>query len=86
VRTIGNDLHMDYSAVGPTTHLAARMEQLATPGTIMLTTSTLRLVEGFVQVNMLGTIPVKGMKEPVEVFELIGASSARRRLQASVAR
>src|SRR5262245_52482869 len=36
VRGIGNDLHMDYSAVGPTTHLAARMEQLATPGSIRL--------------------------------------------------
>src|SRR5262249_11485093 len=46
VRAIGNDLHMDYSAVGQTTHLAARMEQLATPGTIRLTAATLRLVEG----------------------------------------
>jgi class 3 adenylate cyclase len=48
VRAIGNDLHMDYSAVGPTTHLAARMEQLATPGSIRLTAATLRLVEGLV--------------------------------------
>ena len=40
VRAIGNDLHMDYSAVGQATHLAARMEQLATPGSIMLTAST----------------------------------------------
>jgi class 3 adenylate cyclase len=86
VRTIGNDLHMDYSAVGPTTHLAARMEQLATVGNIMLTASTLRLVEGLVQVNALGPIPVKGMTEPVEVFELMGASAIRRRLQAAVAR
>src|SRR5438067_11094495 len=46
VRTISNDLHMDYSAIGATTHLAARMEQLATPGTIRLTPETLRLVEG----------------------------------------
>src|SRR5437762_6743630 len=44
VRAIGNDLHMDYSAVGQTTHLAARMEQLATPGSILLTATTLRLV------------------------------------------
>src|SRR5262249_11056094 len=43
VRTIGNDLHMDYSAVGQTTHLAARMEQLASPGSILLTADTLRL-------------------------------------------
>src|SRR5262247_1743695 len=54
VRAIGNDLHMDYSAVGQTTHLAARMEQLATPGSIRLTAATLRLVEGLVQVNALG--------------------------------
>src|SRR5512138_3371613 len=46
VRAIGNDLHMDYSAIGQTTHLAARMEQLATPGSILLTAATLRLVEG----------------------------------------
>src|SRR5262245_50294121 len=51
VRAIGNDLHMDYSAVGQTTHLAARMEQLATPGSIRLTAATLRLAEGLVQVN-----------------------------------
>jgi predicted ATPase/class 3 adenylate cyclase len=86
VRTIGNDLHMDYSAVGQTTHLAARMEQLATPGTIRLTATTLRLVEGLVQVQALGPIPVKGMTEPVEVFELVGASALRRRLQAAAAR
>ena len=61
VRAIGNDLSMDYSAVGPTTHLAARMEQLATPGTIRLTGETLRLAEGFVQVTPLGPVPVKGL-------------------------
>ncbi len=86
VRAIGNDLHMDYSAVGQTTHLAARMEQLATPGTIRLTAATLRLVEGLVQVQALGPIPVRGMTEPVEVFELVGASALRRRLQAAAAR
>jgi class 3 adenylate cyclase len=59
VRAIGNDLHMDYSAVGQTTHLAARMEQLATPGSIRLTAATLRLAEGLVQVNALGRFPVK---------------------------
>jgi tetratricopeptide (TPR) repeat protein len=86
VRAIGNDLHMDYSAVGQTTHLAARMEQLATPGSIRLTAATLRLAEGLVQVNALGQFPVKGLTEPVEVFELVGASTIRRRLQASAAR
>ena len=86
VRAIGNDLHMDYSAVGQTTHLAARMEQLATPGSIRLTAATLRLAEGLVQVTALGRFPVKGLPEPVEVFELTGASTIRRRLQASAAR
>jgi hypothetical protein len=86
VRAIGNDLHMDYSAVGQTTHLAARMEQLATPGSIRLTAATLRLAEGLVQVNALGQFPVKGLPEPVEVFELVGASTIRRRLQAGAAR
>src|SRR5262245_51368707 len=86
VRAIGSDLHMDYSAVGQTTHLAARMEQLATPGSIRLTAATLRLVEGLVQVNALGRFPVRGLPEPVEVFELVGASTVHRRLQASAAR
>src|SRR6516165_4522333 len=86
VRAIGNDLHMDYSAVGETTVLAARMEQTATPGTIRLPAATLRLVEGLVQVTALGPVPVKGMEEPVAVFELVGASPIRRRLQAAAAR
>jgi len=86
VRAIGNDLHMDYSAIGQTVHLAARMEQLATPGSILLTPATLRLVEGLVQVQALGPIPVRGMPEPVEVFELVGASTLRGRLQAAAVR
>jgi hypothetical protein len=85
IRAIGNDLHMDYSAVGQTTHLAARIEQLATTGSIRLTAATLRLVEGLVQVNALGPFPVKGLADLVEVFELVGASAIRRRLQASAA-
>jgi class 3 adenylate cyclase len=51
VRSIGSDLHMDYTAVGQTTHLAARMEQMAMPGSILITPAVLRLVEGFVQVG-----------------------------------
>jgi predicted ATPase/class 3 adenylate cyclase len=86
VRAIGNDLQMDYSAVGETAVLAARMEQTATPGTIRLPATTLRLVEGLVQVTALGPVPVKGLAEPVEVFELMGASHPRRRLQAAAAR
>src|SRR5262245_24618868 len=61
------------------------MEQLATPGSILLTADTLRLVEGLVQVTALGPVPVKGLPEPVEVFELVGASMLRGRFQARVA-
>src|SRR3954462_13421450 len=86
VRAIGSDLRMDYTAVGETTHLAARMEQLATPGTIRLAPATLRLVEGLVRVRSLGPIPVKGLAEPVKVFELTGVAPTRTRLQAAAAR
>jgi class 3 adenylate cyclase len=86
VRAIDNDLHMDYSAIGQTTPLAARMEQLATPGSIRLTAETLRLAEGLIQVTALGPVPVKGLAEPVEVFELVGASALRRRLQVAATR
>ncbi len=86
VRAIGNDLSMDYDAIGPTTHLAGRMEQLAVPGTIRLTADTLRLAEGFIRVTSLGPIPVKGIDGAVEVFELDGATPTRTRFQAAVAR
>ncbi len=86
VRAIGNDLHMDYTAVGETTHLAARMEQLALPGSVRLTSATLRLVEGLVRARALGPIPVKGLGEPVEVYELLAAAPTRTRLQAAAAR
>ena len=86
VRAIGSDLHMDYTAVGQTTHLAARMEQLATPGTILLTAGTLRLAEGFIAVKPLGPVPVKGLDAPVDVYELTGAGSLRSRLHAAAAR
>ncbi len=86
VRSIGNDLHMDYTAVGQTTHLAARMEQLAIPGSIRLTAEALRLAEGYVQVKPLGPIPVKGLPDPVEVYEIVGGGSVRTRLQAAAMR
>ena len=86
VRSIGNDLHMDYTAVGQTTHLAARMEQLARPGIALLTADTLRLVEGYVEVKPWGPVPVKGLPEPIEVYELLWAGRVRSRLQAAVAR
>jgi class 3 adenylate cyclase len=86
VRSIGSDLHMDYTAVGQTTHLAARMEQMADPGMILLTPDTLHVAEGFVRVQSLGTVAVKGLARPTEIFALTGASSVRSRLQAAAAR
>jgi class 3 adenylate cyclase len=86
VRSMGSDLRMDYSAVGRTTHLAARMEQVAAPGTIQLTADSLRLAEGFVEVTSLGPVPVKGLANPVEVYALIGAGQVRTRLQAAARR
>ena len=78
VRAIGNDLTMDYSAIGETTHLAARMEETAPPGTIRLTLATLRLAEPFVHARPLGAVPIRGRRSPVDVFELVGARQIRR--------
>ena len=86
VRSIGSDLRMDYTAVGQTTHLAARMEQMAAPGTVLTTGSTLSLVEGWVESRSLGPMPVKGLEAPLEVCEIVGAGAARSRLQASARR
>jgi class 3 adenylate cyclase len=73
VRSIGSDLHIDYTAVGQTTHLAARMEQLAMPGSILITADVLRLAEGYVQVDPLGPVSIKGLQEPAEVYGVTGA-------------
>ncbi len=86
VRAIDSDLHMDYSAIGQTTHLAARMEQLARPGTTLVTRDTLRLAEGYIEVKPLGPVPIKGLPEPVEIFELIRFGPVRSRMQAAAAR
>jgi len=86
VRSIGSDLRMDYTAVGQTTHLAGRMEQMARPGSIWLTAATRRLAGAHIEANPLGARPVKGMADPVETFELIGRGRVRTRLQASQSR
>ena len=67
---------MDYTAIGQTVHLASRMEQMATPGSVLMTADALRLAEGYVQVKPLGPVAVKGMSEPVEVYEVTGAGAA----------
>jgi class 3 adenylate cyclase/tetratricopeptide (TPR) repeat protein len=86
VRSIGNDLHMDYTAVGQTTHLAARMEQMAMPGSILITAETLRLAEGHVVVKSLGPRSIKGLADSVEVFEVVGAGRMRSRFSAAAVR
>src|SRR5262245_49056523 len=80
VRSIGSDLHMDYTAVGQNTHLAARMEQMAMPGSVLLTAAALRLAEGFVEVKPLGPVTVKGLGAGVEPSEVEGAGAFRARL------
>ena len=86
VRSIGSDLNMDYTAIGQTTHLAARMEQLADPGAIVITPDTLALVEGYVEVGSLGPVPIKGLASPLEVYQVKSAGAVRTRLQASARR
>jgi class 3 adenylate cyclase len=86
VGAIGNDLKMDYTAIGQTVHLASRMEQMATPGSILMTADALQLAEGYVRVKPLGRAAVKGMSAPVEVYEVTGAGAARTRLQAAASR
>ena len=83
---IGNDLHTHYTVVGQTVHLAARMEQMANPGSVLATVDTFRLAEGFVGVRPLGPVAVKGLSNLVEVYEMTGAGPARNRLQASAPR
>ncbi|MFQ5946644.1 MAG: AAA family ATPase, partial [Anaerolineae bacterium] len=86
VRSIGSDLRMDYTAVGQTTHLAARMEQMAQPGSILMTGDALRLAEGYIQVKPLGAVPVRGLDTRHEVHELTGVGAARSRFEAAAAR
>jgi len=86
VCAIGNDLHVDYTVVGQTAHLAARMEQMAKPGSVLTTADTLELAEGYVAVKSLGPVPVKGLANPVQIYEVTGAGAARTRLQAAAGR
>jgi class 3 adenylate cyclase/tetratricopeptide (TPR) repeat protein len=86
VRAINNDLKMDYSAVGQTTHLASRMEQMASPGTILATEAFARLAEGRLHFKPLGLMAVKGLVEPVDVLELVDAEPTRARFQAAAGR
>ena len=84
VRSIGSDLHMDYTAIGATTHLAARMEQMATPGSILITESTIRFAQGAIAVRPLGRRSVKGLDETIKVYELTAGVPERSVLKTTV--
>jgi class 3 adenylate cyclase/tetratricopeptide (TPR) repeat protein len=72
IHSIGSDLAMNYDAVGKTVHLAARMETLAAPGSIVLSSATHDLAKGFIAAASKGAVAPKGISEPVEAFELTG--------------
>jgi len=86
VGAIGDDLRMDYTAVGDTTNLAARMQGLAKPGTVLISDQTCRLAGNYFEVKPLGKLAVKGKQEPQEAFELIRPGKAVTRIEASAAR
>src|SRR5437870_10057297 len=82
VGTIGDDLRMDYTAHGHAVGLAARMEQVAGPERVYLTEHTVALVSGFFRLRDLGRFELKGVREPVRVYELEGIGPIRTRLEA----
>jgi len=86
VGAIGDDLRMDYTAVGDTTNLGSRMESMAGPGNILVSGNTHRLVRSFFEFESLGKIEVKGKKEPQDAFELIKAGEVATRIGASIAK
>jgi class 3 adenylate cyclase/tetratricopeptide (TPR) repeat protein len=86
VGAIGDDLQMDYTAIGDTVNLASRMESMATPGGVLVSENTHRLVRDFFEFKSLGKIEVKGKKEPQEAFGLIKAGEVETRIGASVAK
>src|SRR6266446_8662863 len=77
VGSIGDNLRMDYSAIGDTTNLAARLQQLAEPGTLLVSESTTRLVQGAVRLEALAPVQVKGKTEPVPIYKVIGTLPRR---------
>src|SRR5437870_3893694 len=81
-----DDLHTDYVPVGHSTNLAARMEQLAAPGAILVTAQTHTLTAGYFEFKVLGKTQVKGVEEPLNVYEVLGAGPLRTRLQVALRR
>ena len=86
VGTLGNDLRVEFKAVGETVNIASRMEGLAEPGTTYVTENTFKLIEGFFQVEALGEKEIKGRKEPIGVYRVIGPSTSKTRFDVSAER
>ena len=86
VGSIGDDLRMDYTAIGDTTNLAARMEDAARPGGVLATNNTYKLVKDFFDCTSIGTIQVKGKEEALEAYELVKAGEVETRFGAAVAK
>lgn len=87
VRAIHKDnLHTDYTPVGYATSLAARMESLATPGSIIISAHTHQLVEGYFECQSLGPARIKGVSEPLPIYEVLGPGPLRTRLQVAARR
>src|SRR2546422_546601 len=72
--TVGNDLKMDYTAIGDTTNLAARLQSLAEPGTVLISETTYRLVRGFFEMRPLGPLVIRGKSERVPAYEVLRRS------------
>jgi hypothetical protein len=81
-----DDLHTDYVPIGVSTSLAARMESLANPGTILVSQPTYKLTEGYFQFKELGAAKVKGISEPIPIYEVLGAGPLRTKLQVAARR
>jgi class 3 adenylate cyclase len=86
VGAMGNDLRVQFTAVGDTINMASRMESLAEPGTVCVTEETFRLAEGFFRFEALGERRVKGKRDPVRVYRVIAPSSRRTRFDVSAER
>jgi class 3 adenylate cyclase len=86
VGTIGDDLRMDYTAVGDTTNLAARMEGLAEPGTILVSQNTRKMARDFFELETVGEMQVKGKTQAQPAYRLVRASEVKTRISASVSK
>jgi class 3 adenylate cyclase/tetratricopeptide (TPR) repeat protein len=86
VGSIGDDLRMDYTAVGDTTNLASRMESEALPGSILVSKNTHKIAGDFFEFEPIGKVEVKGKREPQAAYELIKTGVVETRIEASVAK